>query len=236
MTTTRTDERRTSRPWRLVGAAVATLGALYWTAVRPWHRTWGATADEVGRPLPGDQLVPSPDASSTHAIRIHAPAEEVWPWLVQLGQGRGGFYSYDWLENLVGADVHNADRIVPEYQELAVGDVVRLAPENYVVAVAESAPLVAQLDPERALVLRSPTNPPTWTWAFVLEPVDEGTTRLVVRTRSLTESTEDVLTQVLFWEPAQFVMERKMLQGIKERVEATAPARRVAGQSTTRQT
>ena len=93
----------------------------YHLFVRPWYLDWGATDDERDRRLPGDELVPAPGSETTWAVTVEAPSDEVWPWIVQLGQGRGGFYSYSWLENLVGADIHNVDRIVPEFQRLAEG-------------------------------------------------------------------------------------------------------------------
>lgn len=108
----------------LVGAA-ATAALL----ARPRLLRWGATGQECGEALPGDELIEHADLTATRAITIHAPADDVWPWSAQLGQGRGGFYSYDFLENLVGCDIHSADRIVPEWQDVAVGDAIRLAPQ-----------------------------------------------------------------------------------------------------------
>ncbi|WP_306060765.1 hypothetical protein [Natronococcus wangiae] len=216
---------------RLVRGTVATAALLaasaYHVAIRPWHRRWGTTEGEARGPLPGDDLLPTATDQVTHAIEIDAPAESVWPWLVQIGQGRGGFYSYDWLERAVGADIHNVDRIVPEYQDLEERDIVRLAPEDDAVSSPESAPEVARFDPERALVLRPPGESPAWTWAFVLEPSDEGRTRLFARARSNPErssigpQTTPLRTAIDYcvWEPAHFVMERKMLRGIKRRAE-----------------
>ncbi len=215
-------------------AGAATLAGAYHFAVRPWHRRWGTTDDEAHALLPGDDLLPNATDQVTHAVEIDAPVQEVWPWLVQIGQSRGGFYSYDWLENLVGADIHNADWILPDQQDLAEGDTVRLAPEDYAVSSTESAPEVALLEPERTLVLRplegqSPEDSPRWTWAFVLKPTERGTTRLLARMRSdPSRPSVGPLAKVsilggaldyLFWEPAHFVMERKMLLGIKRRVE-----------------
>ncbi len=206
----------------IVASFIAVVTIVYWFFVRPWHLRWGTTDEEVDMTLPGDDILRTPESQVTHAITIDAPAETVWPWLVQIGQGRAGFYSYDWLENLVGADIHNADRILPEQQDLHVGDTVRLAPEEYPVQTPESAPEVAVLDAERALVLRPPGPEPRWTWAFVLRPMNDGTTRFIVRMR--TQGKETVRGRVadyLFWEPAHFVMERKMLCGVKERAERT---------------
>jgi hypothetical protein len=170
----------------------------------------------VARRLPGDEIVPRPRKWSTRAITIAAPAEAVWPWLAQIGQGRGGLYSYDWLENLAGCDIHSANRVIPEYQALRVGDTVRLGPEGY------PAYQVEAIEPGHALILGG--NDPEMgmhSWAFVLEPIDEPTTRLIVRSR---DDYPPTLANVVLWrlitEPAHFMMERKMLLGIKRRAEA----------------
>ena len=126
--------------------AVVGAGAAYLLLARPRHLRWGATDEESSAPLPGDELIASPDLTATRAITVRAAVEEVWPWIAQLGQGRGGFYSYDILENLVGCGIHSADRILPEWQTIQVGDEVKLHPE---------VPLeVAVVLPGRALVLR----------------------------------------------------------------------------------
>src|SRR5215207_9703255 len=111
------------------GAAVIGSAAAYLLAIRRWQLRWGATDEEVDATLAGDHLIANPDLMSTRVITVHAPADQVWPWIAQLGQGRGGFYSYDALENLVGCDIHSADRVVPQWQDLKVGDQVKLAPE-----------------------------------------------------------------------------------------------------------
>ncbi len=100
--------------------------------MRPWHQRWGATQNEVEAFWPGDELIARPLVSSTHAVTIQAPVSKVWPWLVQIGQGRGGFYSYEFVENAMGLKMENADRILPEWQNLQVGDVVPLAPDGSV--------------------------------------------------------------------------------------------------------
>jgi hypothetical protein len=182
--------------------------------IRPWYSKWGATSEEVQRSLPGDEFVPNPVLVSTRAITIHAPASAVWPWLVQMGQGRGGLYSYERLENLVGCEMHNADRILPEHQHLEVGDKVRLVPEG-----REPYFLVSAIEPGRAIILGG-DDPPT-TWAFILELIDDKTTRLIIRWR---QDYERTLGNTIGWrlvtDPITFVMERKLLQGIKLRVEA----------------
>lgn len=218
---------RTARGGALLSAVAAAVVLLYPTVVRPWHLRFGATDEEARATLPGDDLVPVPVAQATRAITIQAPAEAVWPWLVQMGQGRGGLYSYDWLANLVNCDIHSADRIVPELQGLKVGDEVRLVPRPYSFAgrVTEESPryLVARIEPNRALVLRAPsaedgTEGFETSWAFVLDRVDAGTTRLIIRSRSFSEPAW--MAPVIGVEPLHFLMEQKMLRGIKERAEA----------------
>ncbi|MGB5844534.1 MAG: SRPBCC family protein [Anaerolineales bacterium] len=190
---------------------------------RPWYSKWGATAGEVEMTLPGDEFVPNPVLESTRTITIQAPATAVWPWLVQMGQGRGGLYSYERLENLVGCDMHNADRIIPEYQQLKVGDKVRLVPEG-----REPYFLVSAVEPGRAIILGG-DDPPT-TWVFILQPIDNNSTRLIVRWRQDYEpSFGNIIGWRVFTDPITFVMERKLLQGIKARVEAAASNRQDEG-------
>jgi hypothetical protein len=204
-------------------AATAGLALGYWFVVRPWHRQWGTTADEATADFPGDELLPRAASQNTHAVTVDAPPEAVWPWLVQMGQGRGGFYTYNWLERLVGADIHNADSVVPELQSLEEGDTIRLAPSDYPVQSPETAPVVARLDPGRAIVLRPEAADPAWTWAFVLQPTDHGRTRFLSRMRSRRrESLVARLLDAVFWDPAHFVMDRGMLLGVKRRAEAAA--------------
>jgi hypothetical protein len=200
---------------KLFGTAVGSVAAIvtYAFFIRPWHLKWGATDEEAEMTLPGDELVENPRLNATHAITINAPIEKVWPWLVQIGQTRGGFYSYTWLENLVGCDMHNADRIVPEWQELKVGDEVWLHPK--------APPLrVLLIEPERSIVLEK-------CWGFFLRPIDEHTTRLIIRGRGdFNPDLNNALLNLILWrgvfEPAHFIMERKMLFGIKQRAEASA--------------
>lgn len=213
--------------------ALVVLGVFYSLALRRSALSWGASAEEVRASLPGDGLIPRAAVQATRAITIRASPEAVWPWLVQLGQGRGGFYSYDALENLIGCDIHSADRIVPELQELKVGDLIRLVPESYVVfgKKVENGPRywVESLEPNRALVLRAPPestpNRPgdrsfASSWAFVLQPIDAKTTRLLVRSRAYAEP--GWLAPVIGVEPIHFLMEERMLRGIRDRAEATA--------------
>ena len=174
----------------------------------------GPTEWPVG--TPGDDLIPTPDLMATRAITVHAAAAQAWPWIAQLGQGRGGFYSYDVLENLVGCDIHSADQIVPEWQAITVGDQVKLHPE---VGLA-----VAALERGRSLVLRGGvpignTSPPyDFTWAFVLQEQPDGTTRLLVRERyAYTQQWAPLLVEPVA--VVAFVMSQRMLRGIRDRAE-----------------
>lgn len=226
-----------TKPWLgglahvLGAAALAVLAALlmYLLAAHPWQVRWGATDTEVSQALPGDELVAQPQNRTTRAITIDAPAASIWPWLVQMGQGRGGLYSYEMLENAIGCDIHNADRIVPEWQNTSVGDRLRIYPEG-------SGPppyTVAKIVPGQALIAGHSTEPggvpgkvtpqTEWsdTWAFILQPVDENSTRLIIRSRS-TYSDPTMRAIMGAVEPGYFIMERGMLFGIKERAERAA--------------
>ena len=226
------------RSFVLTLAGIGALIFVYTRFVRPRMLRWGATEDEAHEPLPGDELVPDPSIESTRAVTINARPENIWPWLVQIGYGRGGFYSYDWLENaftrLLGmhAHYHSTDRIVPELQYLDEGDFIDASPPpkrlpkrvSRIVsplAAMVGRPLpqrfawrVARLERPRALVLED--------WgAFVLEPIDGKTTRLIARTRGRGSPTINAVT----WELPHFIMERRMLLGIKQRAEELAPER-----------
>lgn len=210
--------RATGPGWLALGGLAAAAGVL---RLRGWYLRWGATDDEVALGLPGDDLITDADLTATRAITIHAPAAGVWPWLAQLGQGRGGLYSYDAVENLVGCDIHSADRVVPEWQQVEVGDEVRLHPEVGLV--------VALVEPGRALVVRGgvpmgEVAPPyDFTWAFVLRERPEGTTRLVVRERyGYARRWAPLLVEPV--ELVSFVMSQRMLRGIRERAERNGAA------------
>jgi hypothetical protein len=164
------------------GAMRLLLPILNRTAFAPllhrWRTRWGATSDEIARRLPGDEIVSVPTWSYNHAITVNAPRSKVWPWLLQLGQGRGGFYSYEVLENLVGCDIHNVTKIRPELQQLQVGDTIRVHASGF-------GPPVAVFDPERALVLGGPREAggSRATWSFYLFDGPGDTTRLLERGR-----------------------------------------------------
>ncbi|MDR1295709.1 MAG: hypothetical protein LBK59_12305 [Bifidobacteriaceae bacterium] len=213
--------------WRGLAFAAGTAATV--ALADHWQRGWGATGCEQARELPGDDLIPYPRAQATRAIGIAAPPIVVWPWLVQLGQGRGGFYSYDRVENLMGLDIHSADAIIPEWQHLAVGDTIALFP-------GDNRLEVMALTPPRTLVLfaDSPFIPTTtrqdaptfrFSWSFVLEQEGPADARLAVRERYAWDHANLTLgVRAMQW--VSFVMTRKMLRGIKTRAEGT---KRISG-------
>lgn len=193
--------RRRPRPLTLLGAAAA-LG--YQFAAKPWMRGWGATPAEKGRALPGDDLTPKPRIQITQAVTVAAPVEQVWPWLAQIGQDRGGFYSYEWLENLAGCEMRNADRIHPEWQQREVGEPVPLHP-------ATPGLPVTIFEPGRVIGLQG--------WGiFMVEAAGPGATRLIVRGRI--PGGLSLLGYEALLDIPHFVMQRKMLLEIKARAEA----------------
>jgi hypothetical protein len=188
-------------------AAIGTTAALgYFAVVRPWLRQWSATPEERVRELPGDETVPAPGSQQTRAVTVEAPAAQVWSWLAQIGQDRGGFYSYQWLENLAGCRLQNADRVHPEWQQRKAGETLLLHPAY--------GPKIERFDPGRALALEGG-------WYFVIEPLDSGRCRLIARSR--TPRGLPAFAYLLLLEIPHFAMERRMLLGIKERAERAQP-------------
>lgn len=201
----------------LVGAAVVSaLAAAYVRFLRPRVLNWNASTEEANRLMPGDSILPDASLQTTRAITINAPPEAVWPWLLQMGpRPRAGAYTYDWIERLLGIDIENTDRILPEYQHLEVGETMGLNKKG-------DGIIVREVQPERFLVLQ--WTPARSTWTFGLYPED-GSTRLVSRNRLPGSGPLFWLGMIAFMEPGSLIMERKMLQGIKQRAEALASAR-----------
>lgn len=215
--------------------AVGAAGAGF-AFVRPQMLVWGATGLERNAPMDGDDAVPLAKYRSTHAISIAAPPEDVWPWLAQLGQGRGGLYSYDWLENLFGCDIHSVSAVVPQWQELQVGGEVRLVRPDHPVPLRF---LVARVDPPHRLLLVAPGTQdeafaaglPYVSWSFQIDEYHRGYSRLVVRLRGdFLPTTRQLLANKYLLEPVHWLMERKMLLGIKKRAEQLAERRKSAGE------
>jgi hypothetical protein len=201
--------------------ALGLAAALYVRYARRAILTWGATDTEATARLPGDELLEDADGVTTRAIRIDATPESVWPWLAQMGPApRGGAYTYDWIENLLGLDMHSADRVLPEFQHPRVGDTVSYGPNRM---------RLERVEPEHVLAWRSSDG--NWVWTFVLEERD-GSTRLISRNRFRLRRLADRVGMAPM-EPASLVMERKMLRGIKERAERQGRTSALRGYSET---
>jgi hypothetical protein len=202
-------------------AAAGGCAAGYMALVRPRLLRWGTVGDEADRAMPGDDLVPSPMHRSTRAITVQARPEEIWPWLMQLGKGRGGLYSVDWLDRVFGIlDAPSAERVLPQWQDLRPGDVIPVggSPGWPVHAVERHRSLVLRIEQGGVLVTQS--------WA--LHPVDAGTTRLVLRIRAAAPPGWRSAALLAFLEPQEFVMVRAQLRGIQRRAEALGAARAAA--------
>ena len=189
----------------LTAALLATAVAVaYRWLVKPWHMRWGATDEEVTRVMPGDDLIPGA-GSATRAISIEATPDDVWPWLVQLGYGKAGWYSYDWIDNDFEP---SAVRIIEEYQHLAPGDKILMMPEMGFV--------VQSVDEPRSIV--SVLEDGSTSWCLALYP-DGAQTRLVSRWRPKFERTPATFLMMALSEPGTFIMEQKMLRTIRDRAE-----------------
>jgi hypothetical protein len=211
-----TPGRRGTRTRIFAGVALATglWAATYPVLFRRRCLTWGATPDEVARVLPGDDLLASADIVSTRSIAVDAPPSAIWPWLIQMGSGRGGAYTYDWIENLFGLGMHSATEILPQFQDVKVGDEMQLGPNRPKMRVEI-------FEPERVFTVRFEDG--NWVWIFALIP-EQNATKLVSRNRIATPnaSLPARLFNLLFMEPGSLVMERKMLLEIKHRAERLA--------------
>jgi hypothetical protein len=200
-------------------AIIAYVGTLI--ALRPWYSSWGTTRSERQMVMIGDPPLGESHFRIDHAVTINAPADSVWPWLAQIGQDRGGFYSYDWLERTFGARIHNANAVVPAWQTRNVGDKVRAVQPTFLGGIFgnDVGWKITQLEPGRAIVLEN--------WgAFVVDPIDAKSSRLHIRTRGPGVPTVAGIAlspiSLLTFEPAHFIMERGMLLGIKKRAESAS--------------
>jgi hypothetical protein len=214
------------------GGLLATMA--YLMIIRPWYKSWGSKGFESEITLPGDEQIPSPKVIVNRSIQISVPPEKVWPWLIQIGFQRAGWYSYDSLENAVGVadfmDGHSSTRIIPELQNLQVGDTIPAAPDPYLkfnvihLASPESMVLQALINPITGKNLREENiGSGIWMrqiWSFYLAETQDRNTHLIVRSRI--DYGPELLMNPLSWfiiEPAHFIMEQKMLKGIKYRAE-----------------
>ena len=202
--------------FRIVWAAAVAAGlvGVYVKVVRPWANRWGATDEEVARELPGDAIVPGAGYRATRAITIHAAPEDVWPWLVQMGSGRAGWYAYDRLDN---GGKPSAREVVPWLQDLRVGDLVPMSTSR------EVGPRVVEIQPFRRMLWATGDE---FTWEWVLEPAGEGTTRLVSR---IHEAYPPVVSARMLYaivaSTGDVLMARRQLRGIRIRAEGLARGR-----------
>jgi hypothetical protein len=195
---------------RVALGSIGVAAMLYRLLLRRPILNWGATDAEANARLPGDELLEEADGVATRAITIDAPATAVWPWIAQMGPSpRGGAYTYDWIENLLGLDMHSADRVLPEYQHPQVGETL---------GYGKNRMRFERVEPQRVLATRSEDG--NWVWTFVLDEQD-GRTRLISRNRFRLPTLTAKIGMVPM-EPASLVMERKMLRGIKRRAERLA--------------
>jgi hypothetical protein len=214
--------------YTILGVLVV-AGLIYHLGLRHWCLRWGTTSAEVHAALPGDELFPVYSSEATHAITIHATPQQIWPWLMQIGQDRSGFYSYTFLENLVGADMPKVERLMSEWKPRAPGETVWFAtPRRF---GGQGKMIAVIVEPNREFAMIAPGD---WQrlqigghahegiWSFTLQPIDGGQTRLIARIRGGTPPTlTSRLMGRLFWEPAHFVMEQKMLRTIRDLAEGS---------------
>ena len=196
----------------VVVVAIVVLALVFIKLVRPWYLCWGANPDEIAMAMPGDELIPDTN-SATRAIGIAASPADVWPWLLQLGYGKAGWYSYDWIDN---DGYPSADRIVPEYQTLKVSDKILMMPDMGFEVLA--------IDPMRSIV--SMLEDGTTSWCLGLYPEDGNRTRLVSRWRpKWGKITPGSAFLIALSDPGSFIMEQKMLRGIRDRAERAVVTR-----------
>jgi hypothetical protein len=198
--------------FKKIGVGLAALGAVslgvYLRFIRPWQLRWGATDVEVARAMPGDDMVKHPTFNATRAVTIQARPEEIWPWLVQIGITRAGWYSYDWMDNLGKPSAH---RIIPELQHMAVGDLIPMSPDG------KQGMRVNDFEANRFILWWDNKGDVTWYWG--LYPQDESHTRLITRVRMHYRWTSPTILFSLLVEFTDIVMMRKCMLGIKRRAE-----------------
>lgn len=199
----------------LLIAIVGTVAAAWFALTRRAAADWGSTPEERARQMPGDDWVPDAGYANTKAITVNARPEHIWPWLAQMGNGRGGLYSVDWLDRLFGIlDAPSAEVVLPEYQDLRPGDEIPIgAGGNFPVRHVER---------ERVLVLAGDANGTRWSWTFGLYEQPDGATRLVSRNRVSVANPLMKLALTLFVDPAAFIMTRQMLVNLRRRAERLA--------------
>lgn len=201
----------------LAAIVIAGMIALYVRWIRPWQLRWGATDEEVALPMPGDEIARDPSFNATRAVTIKARPEDIWPWLVQIGMTRAGWYSYDWIDNF---GKPSAAHVIPALQGLRIGDVVPMRPDG------KQGLWVKEMEPPGSMLWWDKKGDVTWFWG--LYPVAENKTRLVTRIRIRYHWLRPSIIYMMVVDVADIVMLRKCLLGIKERAEKLASRRRLA--------
>lgn len=214
------------------GLLVGTFGLVFLVFlgfVRPWYMSWGSTAAEREMALPGDDIVASAATQNTRAITIHAPPDQIWPWLAQIGQDRAGFYSYDRLENLFGCQMPNPGVLLPDKQHWNIGDKLWMYPPDKAGGIGFATLRV--LEPGRALAFGTRMvgttldEPEDGSWSFTLVPIDAGATRLLIRGRGTAErSLLGAAFDRSVFDPVHFAMERRMMIGLARMAEGNPPS------------
>ena len=202
----------------IIAAAAILIAVAFFGWYRPWQLSWGATPEDLARSMPGDEIVRRPIFNATRGVTVNAPPEEIWPWIVQIGFWRAGWYTYDLLDN---AGRHSAERIAPELQHMEVGDLVPLGPGK------DSGLRVKEFVPNRSMVWGSKKDDRT-TWVWSLDPMPDGKTRLLTRVRAPISWAEPLtILWLVMFELADFPMMRKCLFGIKRRAETLAAGKSI---------
>ena len=191
-----------------VAMAVGAATAAYLLFIRPWQLRWGATDEELERPMPGAEIVERPTFNATRAVTIAARPEEIWPWIVQMGVTRAGWYSYDLLDNLGRP---SARGIFPRLQNPMIGDVIPMSPDG------KQGMYVKDFEQDRWMLWWDGKGGMSWSWG--LYPVDEGHTRLITRVRMRYKWLSPSILFDMLVEFTDIIMMRKSMLGIKERAE-----------------
>jgi hypothetical protein len=215
----------------LLVVVLVVAGLVYHVGLRHWCLRWGTTKAELHAILPADDLFPVYTSEATHAITIHATTEKIWPWLMQIGQDRSGFYSYTFLENAFGCDMPKVEHLVPEWKPRVPGETVWFCnPKRFngegkmIPAVVEPARAFAMVSVNDWRSLQAGGKAQEGMWSFTLQPAANGQTRVIARIRGGTPPTlASRMLGRLFWEPAHFVMEQKMLRTLRDLAENTGP-------------
>ena len=217
-------ERNKRIGWLLAGIGIAGAITLYAFKIRKYQARWGATDEELKLPLPGDDIVKDPTSTTTNAVTIHAAPKDIWPWLVQIGKGRGGLYSYDWLDILFGyLDRPSVKKVLPEFQNPMPGDVIPIGKDE----TTDDDFYVHSVEKERAFVIGSnhPSFRDRFSWAMILVPLGPRETRLIVRCHARMDRSLKGTVSQLALEPAAFIMIRRQMLNFKRLAEASLAKR-----------